>query len=495
MILNSSQAQASATSTSTSPTATSATTETQNPTPARQTPQPPSAAQLQSASASLSAQTQQALQYQAQMAAANQQQQQLYYYQTAAAAQQSAATQAALYQYQIIKSPSPNSLQDQAYMFQKQLDFNNNYNAAATATMPIQTQYLSLGPAATSSNQQITLAAPQAQLATSMIPLTTEQQIYEYMHQLLEEKEKLKELFNEPFTCLLPISAKLLDDEISRVRVNLFQLGNKESVCLPEPVGPAIQLCEKLYVPAKDHPEFNFVGRILGPRGMTAKQLEQETGCKIMVRGKGSMRDKAKEDQMKGKPNWEHLNDELHVLITVEDTKNRADLKLKRAVEEIKKLLVPAPEGEDELKKKQLMELAIINGTYRDSGKVQQKVNQILIPGNSSVNGSLRSPPNPLGQPLILSPRMTNALNQSNSLMANGAGQIIASQDPNGGGLIYTAIPALYTTDHALNHQQALLDYANGLDYSQAGAIKAQRMQPAGAATIRAHPYARVALS
>ncbi len=88
--------------------------------------------------------------------------------------------------------------------------------------------------------------------------------------------------------------------------------------------------------------KFNFVGRILGPRGMTAKQLEQETGCKIMVRGKGSMRDKAKEEQMKGKPNWEHLNDELHVLITVEDTKNRADIKIKRAVEEIKRLLVPA---------------------------------------------------------------------------------------------------------------------------------------------------------
>ena len=40
--------------------------------------------------------------------------------------------------------------------------------------------------------------------------------------------------------------------------------------------------------------QFNFVGRILGPRGMTAKQLEQDTGCKIMVRGKGSMRDKKK---------------------------------------------------------------------------------------------------------------------------------------------------------------------------------------------------------
>jgi len=40
--------------------------------------------------------------------------------------------------------------------------------------------------------------------------------------------------------------------------------------------------------------QFNFVGRLLGPRGMTAKQLEMETGCKILIRGRGSMRDKNK---------------------------------------------------------------------------------------------------------------------------------------------------------------------------------------------------------
>ena len=45
--------------------------------------------------------------------------------------------------------------------------------------------------------------------------------------------------------------------------------------------------------------QFNFVGRILGPRGLTAKQLEQETGCKVMVRGKGSMRDKKKVSKLK----------------------------------------------------------------------------------------------------------------------------------------------------------------------------------------------------
>ena len=46
------------------------------------------------------------------------------------------------------------------------------------------------------------------------------------------------------------------------------------------------------------------------------------------------------EDQNRGKPNWEHLNDDLHVLITVEDTENRASLKLQRAVDEVKKLLI-----------------------------------------------------------------------------------------------------------------------------------------------------------
>lgn len=35
------------------------------------------------------------------------------------------------------------------------------------------------------------------------------------------------------------------------------------------------------------------------------------------------------------------MSDELHVLLTVEDTENRAQVKLQRAVEEVKKLLVP----------------------------------------------------------------------------------------------------------------------------------------------------------
>merc|ERR1711936_624577 len=202
-------------------------------------------------------------------------------------------------------------------------------------------EYLECGPEGIPSNQQL----------VRMGDNNNTQSIADYLAQLLKDKKQLA-----AFPNVFIHMERLLDDEIGKVRGNLFQINGyvKEPLILPEGSGPPVIHSEKVYVPVKEHPDFNFVGRILGPRGMTTKQLEQETGCKIMVRGRGSMRDKKKEEQNRGKPNWEHLNDELHVLITVEDSENRAKLKLERAVEE-------------EKKKRQLMELAIINGTYRDS--------------------------------------------------------------------------------------------------------------------------------
>ncbi|XP_036811018.1 protein quaking-A isoform X1 [Oncorhynchus mykiss] len=192
----------------------------------------------------------------------------------------------------------------------------------------------------------------------------------DYLMQLLNEKKLMTSL---PNLCgIFTHLDRLLDEEINRVRKDMYNdTANgpieKQPLELPEALGPIIHLQEKLFVPLKEYPDYNFVGRILGPRGLTAKQLEAETGCKIMVRGKSSMRDRKKEEQNRGKPNWEHLNEDLHVLITVEDTQKRAEIKMKRALEEVKKLLVPAAEGEDNLKKMQLMELAILNGTYRDT--------------------------------------------------------------------------------------------------------------------------------
>eukprot|EP01119_Soliformovum_irregulare_P013003 TRINITY_DN3427_c0_g1_i2.p1 TRINITY_DN3427_c0_g1~~TRINITY_DN3427_c0_g1_i2.p1 ORF type:complete len:130 (+),score=26.17 TRINITY_DN3427_c0_g1_i2:268-657(+) len=41
----------------------------------------------------------------------------------------------------------------------------------------------------------------------------------------------------------------------------------------------------KLWIPIDEHPNYNFVGLIVGPRGNSLKRLELETGCKILIRG------------------------------------------------------------------------------------------------------------------------------------------------------------------------------------------------------------------
>jgi protein quaking len=75
------------------------------------------------------------------------------------------------------------------------------------------------------------------------------------------------------------------------------------------------------------------------------------------------------------------------------------------------------PEGEDELKRKQLMELAIINGTYRPAGARADTAATALAKGLLGAAGmqmptpaSMRSGPSgAAGAPLILSPTRANA--------------------------------------------------------------------------------------
>ncbi|XP_073527519.1 KH domain-containing RNA-binding protein QKI isoform X6 [Phyllobates terribilis] len=310
----------------------------------------------------------------------------------------------------------------------------------------------------------------------------------DYLMQLMNDKKLMSSLPN--FCGIFNHLERLLDEEISRVRKDMYNdtlngSGNpdRRSSELPDGIGPVVQLQEKLYVPVKEYPDFNFVGRILGPRGLTAKQLEAETGCKIMVRGKGSMRDKKKEEQNRGKPNWEHLNEDLHVLITVEDAQNRAEIKLRRAVEEVKKLLVPAAEGEDSLKKMQLMELAILNGTYRDANlKSPTAQAPRIITGPAPV-----LPPAALRTPTPACPTLMPLIRQiqTAAVMPNGTPHptaTLVSQAPEAG-LIYTP----YEYPYALAPATSILEYpieTSGVLGAVATKVRRHDM--------RVHPYQRI---
>lgn len=118
---------------------------------------------------------------------------------------------------------------------------------------------------------------------------------------------------------------------------------------------------EKLYIPIKDYPDINFVGLLLGPRGNTLRQLQDDSGAKLAIRGKGSVKD-GKLSDLSGARGPE---DDLHVLITA-DTSAKISKAIKLTNEVIEKA-ISSPVGQNDLKRDQLRELAVLNGTLRET--------------------------------------------------------------------------------------------------------------------------------
>ncbi|CAK9185028.1 unnamed protein product [Ilex paraguariensis] len=120
------------------------------------------------------------------------------------------------------------------------------------------------------------------------------------------------------------------------------------------------KLHKKLYIPMKEYPGYNFIGLIIGPRGNTQKRMEKETGAKIVIRGKGSIKE-GRLGQKKDLKFDPAENEDLHVLVEA-DTQDALDA----AAGMVEKLLQPVDEVLNEHKRQQLRELAALNGTIRE---------------------------------------------------------------------------------------------------------------------------------
>ncbi|KAG6435815.1 hypothetical protein SASPL_100692 [Salvia splendens] len=122
----------------------------------------------------------------------------------------------------------------------------------------------------------------------------------------------------------------------------------------------------RLEIPVDSFPNFNFVGRLLGPRGNSLKRVEATTGCRVYIRGKGSIKDPDKEEKLCGRPGYEHLNEPLHILIEADLPANVVDMRLRQAQDIIEELLKPVDESQDFIKRQQLRELAMLNSNFRE---------------------------------------------------------------------------------------------------------------------------------
>ncbi|KAE9598877.1 putative KH domain containing protein, SPIN1 [Lupinus albus] len=232
----------------------------------------------------------------------------------------------------------------------------------------------------------------------------------QYLTELLAEHQKLG-----PFIQVLPLCNKLLNQEILKVSgkngyfqnqgfSNFDRMQSPSYMASPEitpnfsswnslsherlaglqglnldwqtaPAVPNSQIVKKILrldIPKDSYPNFNFVGRLLGPRGNSLKRVEATTGCRVFIRGKGSIKDLDKEELLRGRPGYEHLNEPLYILIEAELPANIVDLRLRQAQEIIEELLKPVDESQDFYKRQQLRELAMLNSKFREDSPQPQ---------------------------------------------------------------------------------------------------------------------------
>ncbi|XP_040210937.1 KH domain-containing, RNA-binding, signal transduction-associated protein 3 isoform X2 [Rana temporaria] len=164
-----------------------------------------------------------------------------------------------------------------------------------------------------------------------------------------------------------------------------------------------MKVAQKVLIPIKQFPKFNFVGKLLGPRGNSLKRLQEDTLTKMSILGKGSMRDKAKEEELRksGEAKYFHLNDDLHVLIEVFAPPAEAYARMGHALEEIKKFLIP--DYNDEIRQAQLQELTYLNGGSENAEVPGGRGKQSVRPRGAPVSALARSrggvPPASAGVP------------------------------------------------------------------------------------------------
>lgn len=143
---------------------------------------------------------------------------------------------------------------------------------------------------------------------------------------------------------------------------------------------------EKVYIPARDFPGVNFIGQLLGPRGRSLTAINERSGAIVSIRGKGSVKEGRSHGRLHGRGRAgidadDHQNEPLHCLITA-DRRGKVD-KAKELVQAVIETATTTPDHTNDRKRRQLRDLAMINGTFRDDESRDGYSGSRLLTGNS----------------------------------------------------------------------------------------------------------------
>ncbi|XP_026466189.1 KH domain-containing, RNA-binding, signal transduction-associated protein 3-like isoform X3 [Ctenocephalides felis] len=175
-----------------------------------------------------------------------------------------------------------------------------------------------------------------------------ESKINDYVKELLGEKLNIDHKLGH--------TLRLIDQEVNRAQTE-GKLPHRENKYVDIYREKPIKVSVKVLVPVREHPKFNFVGKLLGPKGNSMKRLQEDTMCKMAVLGRGSMKDRQKEEELRNSldPKYAHLADDLHVEISALGPPAEAHARVAYALAEVRKYLVP--DNNDTIRQEQMREM------------------------------------------------------------------------------------------------------------------------------------------
>ncbi|KAL2718720.1 hypothetical protein V1478_012596 [Vespula squamosa] len=206
-----------------------------------------------------------------------------------------------------------------------------------------------------------------------------------------------------------------------------------------------IRITVKVLVPVREHPKFNFVGKLLGPKGNSMKRLQEETMCKMAVLGRGSMKDRQKEEECRLSldPKYAHLSDDLHVEITALAPPAEAHARIAFALAEVRKYLIP--DNNDNIRQEQMREMEL--SMADDSAVAEDR------------RPSIRGVPPTAG---ILRPTTRPTLQRSSRVFQSVSAPVLPP--PSNRGPIARSMPAKTKIFSILDRARAAMDQSYGYE-------------------------------
>lgn len=130
---------------------------------------------------------------------------------------------------------------------------------------------------------------------------------------------------------------RLLTTEVSKLENNI------DPEWLEVDINKPIKVTKKILIPSFRHPKFNFVGKVLGPKGQTLQNIAKQFKCHVYILGRGSTRDRSKEQELlqSGDPQFAHYGGPLHVKVETTAPPAVAYRRVAGVLEVLSQLLVP----------------------------------------------------------------------------------------------------------------------------------------------------------